>query len=212
MPSGSHYRSYPRQRPSRTPSFPTPLFAHDPFSSFFTDPFTLFNSIFDDMPFHSSGPRVHSHPPFRASPFSNFDRMQAEIEDFMDNIDRDPYGVGHIPRFTPRSRVSTFPSVDISPNEDGSGRWVSNSFMSTTVNGVTQTIHKQKDSNVSIKLPYATLSDTHYLFYGLGQRTYYSYVSRWSPSPHYQWCGATSSRPRWIRGQLQEYSIPIVGK
>ena len=158
MHGGSRYRSYPRQRPARAPSFPTPLFSPDPFASFFTDPFTLFNSIFDDMSLHSSGPRVHSHShtPFRAGPFSNFDRMQAEIEGFMENIDRDPFGVGHnFPRFTPRTPISTFPAVD---NGDGGGRWVSNSFMSTTVNGVTQTIHKQKDSNVSIKLFNSTLS------------------------------------------------------
>jgi DnaJ family protein B protein 6 len=78
--------------------------------------------------------------------------MQAEIEDFMENIDRDPFGAGHIPRFAPRRQISTFPTFDISQNEDGGGRWVSNSFMSTTVNGVTQTIHKRKDLNVSIKL------------------------------------------------------------
>jgi DnaJ homolog subfamily B member 6 len=75
--------------------------------------------------------------------------MQAEIEDFMESIDRDPFGVGHVPRFTPRTRISNFPSVDTFSNEDGGGRWVSDSFMSTTINGVTQTIHKQKDSNVS---------------------------------------------------------------
>jgi DnaJ family protein B protein 6 len=151
MPGGSHYRSYPRQRPPRAPSFQTPLFPHDPFASFFTDPFTLFNSIFDDMPHHSSGPRVHSHSqshsPFRASPFSEFNRMQADIEGLMGNIDRDPFGVGPMPWFPPRTRTSAFPSADISQNEGGGGRWVSNSFMSTTVNGVTQTIQKQKDAN-----------------------------------------------------------------
>jgi len=152
MPSGSFYRSYPHHRPN---TFTTPLFTHEPFASFFTDPFTLFNSIFEDMQRHSSGPRVHSHSqmhsPFRASPFSNIDSMQADIEEFMACIDQNPYqnpfGMGHIPRFTPRTRISTFPTADISPNEDGSGRWVSDSFMSTTVNGVTQTIHKQKDSD-----------------------------------------------------------------
>jgi DnaJ family protein B protein 6 len=76
--------------------------------------------------------------------------MQAEIEGFMESIDRDPFGMGHIPRFTPRTRISTFPSVDMFSNEDGGGRWVSDSFMSTTINGVTQTIRKQKDLNVSI--------------------------------------------------------------
>jgi len=155
MPSGSYYRSY-RHHPTRSHTFPTPLFAHDPFASFFTDPFTLFNSIFEDMPRHSSGPRVHSHSqapsPFRASPYSNFDRIQEEIEGFMESIDRDPFGMGHIPRFAPRTRTSTFPTVDTSPIEDGGGRWVSDSFMSTTVNGVTQTIHKQRDSNVSVIL------------------------------------------------------------
>ena len=78
--------------------------------------------------------------------------MQAEIEDFMESIDRDPFGMGHIPRFTPRTRISAFPAVDMFSNEEGSGRWVSDSFMSTTINGVTQTIHKQKDANVSIIL------------------------------------------------------------
>ena len=210
MPSGSHYRSYPRQRPTRTPSFPTPLFAHDPFASFFTDPFTLFNSIFDDMHHHSSGPRVHTHSqvhsPFRASPFSNIDRMQAEIEDFMENIDRDPFGVGLTPRFTPRSRISTFPTID---NEDGGGRWVSNSFMSTTINGVTQSIQKQKDSNVSIQ-PTSMLLIAYRLW--SGQRTYYSHVSRWPSSSHRKWCRAASSRPRWIHGQFQEHGIPIIRK
>jgi len=149
MPNGSYYNSYSRQRPARGPTFSSPLYSHDPFASFFTDPFTLFNSIFDDMPHRSS--RVHSHSqghsPFRANPFSNFDRMQAEIEDFMESIDRDPFGMGHMPRFTPRTRISAFPAVDLFSNEEGGGRWVSDSFMSTTVNGVTQTIHKQKDSN-----------------------------------------------------------------
>ena len=99
------------------------------------------------MPLHSSGPRVHVHSssPFRASRFSNFDRIEDEIEGFMESIDRDPFSMGSMPRFTPRTRVST------SLNENGGGRWVSDSFMSTTVNGVTQTIRKQKDSNVSVK-------------------------------------------------------------
>ena len=154
---GSYFRPYSHQHPTRSHTFPTPLFTHDPFASFFTDPFTLFNSIFEDMPRHSSsGPRVHTrsqmHSPSRASHFSNFDRMQAEIEGFMESIDRDPFGSAHIPRFAPRTRVSTFPSVDTSPIEDGGGRWVSDSFMSTTINGVTQTIHKQKDSNVRVNV------------------------------------------------------------
>lgn len=155
MHNGSYHNPYFRQRPARGPTFPTsPLYTHDPFASFFTDPFTLFNSIFDDMPRHSSRVHRHSqgHSSFRANPFSNFDRMQAEIEDFMESIDRDPFGVGHVPRFTPRTRVSNFPSVDIFSTEDGGGQWVSDSFMSTTINGVTQTIHKQKDSNVSNNL------------------------------------------------------------
>ena len=164
MPGGSYFRSYPRQRPNRTHTFTTPLFAHDPFSSFFTDPFTLFNSIFDEMPLHSSGPRVHVHSssPFRASRFSNFDRIEDEIEGFMESIDRDPFSMGSMPRFTPRTRVST------SLNENGGGRWVSDSFMSTTVNGVTQTIRKQKDSNVSVK-PWTQFIKLYWIWCFLGQ-------------------------------------------
>lgn len=151
MPGAGFYRPSPHQRPTRNRPFPSPLFPRDPFASFFTDPFTLFNSIFEDMPRHSSGPRVHihsqSHSPFRTRPYSNFDRMQADIEGFMESIDRDPFGMGHIPRFMP-TRVSTVPALDISPMESGGGgQWVSDSFMSSTVNGVTQTIRKQKDSN-----------------------------------------------------------------
>ncbi|KAF8159612.1 hypothetical protein B0H34DRAFT_704170 [Crassisporium funariophilum] len=157
MPSGSHFRSHSHHHhPSRSHTFPDPFFAHhhhSPFSAFnFTDPFTLFNSIFEDMGMHhrSSGHRHHSS---RSSirpvdPFQHMHRMQAEIEDFMDDIDRDPFSMrSGLPMFNPMSSMATFPALDHPSANDNRGRWLSESYMTSTVNGVTQTIHKRIDTD-----------------------------------------------------------------
>ncbi|KDR80578.1 hypothetical protein GALMADRAFT_153046 [Galerina marginata CBS 339.88] len=154
MPSGSHYRSFPHNRhPSRSHTFPDPFFSHHhhaPFSSFqFTDPFTLFNSIFEGTPFQNSSSR-HRHPsyPHPTDPFDRMNRMQADIEGYMNDIDRDPFGFGGgFPRFGFMPPMPAFPALNSSPVENNHGHWVSESYMTSTVNGVTQTIRKRVDSS-----------------------------------------------------------------
>lgn len=149
MPGGSRQRDFPRSHyPSRGQTFPDPFYPHHhrPFSGFeFTDPFTLFNSIFEGTPFQS-GPSRSRHHSYSRSPFEHMHRMQAEIESFMDDIDRDPFSMGGMgPRFG-FGPMLAMPSL---PSPNGRGRWVSESVVSSTVNGVTQTVRKRVDSNVS---------------------------------------------------------------
>lgn len=151
-PHTGHHRSYtPSRHTSRSQTFPGPFFSHHhaPFSPFqFTDPFTLFNSIFEGSPFAS-----HSrHPSFMRpmGPFSHMERIQAEIEDFMEDIDRDPFGRSGFPRFSPMSSMAALGSSSF--NDSSNGRWISESYMTSTVNGITQTIRKQTDVDVSLKL------------------------------------------------------------
>lgn len=147
MPGGS-YRPFPRGQPSRSQTFPDPFFSHrhSPFSAFqFTDPFALFDSIFEGTPFSSRS--RHPYYAHRMDPFERVNRMQAEIEGFMDDIDRDPFGFGGFPRFG-FSPMHSFPALE--PSSVDRGRWVSESYMTSTVNGVTQTIRKRVDSDVSL--------------------------------------------------------------
>lgn len=168
-PSGSHHSSFYRgSHPSRSQSFPSPFFTHrhSPFSHFeFTDPFVLFDSIFDDQPFGS--PR-HRHPgyPQPLDPFSHMRRLQAEIETFMDDLDRDPFGTSGFPRF------GFGPSIPAIPfnNSSNHRQWISDSYMTSTVNGVTQTIHKRIDSEVSI-WTHAVMIVSSQVF--TGQRTHF---------------------------------------
>ncbi|PPR03217.1 hypothetical protein CVT26_008065 [Gymnopilus dilepis] len=146
MPGGS-YRPFPRGQPSRGQTYPDPFFSHrhSPFSTFqFTDPFTLFESIFEGTPFATrSHGSFYSH---RTDPFERFDRMHADIETFMDDIDRDPFGFGGFGGFSRFGfpMMPSFPALE--PSRVDRGHWVSESYMTSTVNGVTQTIRKRVDS------------------------------------------------------------------
>jgi DnaJ family protein B protein 6 len=44
----------------------------------------------------------------------------------------------------------SFPSLEPTSFDDNRGGWTSESFMTTTVNGVTQTIHKRRDWDVRV--------------------------------------------------------------
>ncbi|PPQ90768.1 hypothetical protein CVT25_010157 [Psilocybe cyanescens] len=152
MPGSSHHRPFSRsRRPSRSHTFPDPFFSHrhSPFPSFqFTDPFELFNSIFEGTPFQSS-PSRHRHPsyPSPMDPFAHMHRMQAEIESFMDGIDRDPFNMSGFPRFGFIPPMPTVHAIEPPSFNNNRGHWVSESYMTSTVNGVTQTIRKRVDSN-----------------------------------------------------------------
>lgn len=142
---GSHYG----RRPTRSHTFPDPFFSHGPtFHPFhFTDPFALFEEIFAGTPFSRSS--RHQHPFFnRSFQPTRFDHMQTEIEAIMDELDRDAFGMRSFPSFGPP--IPTFPMITSSTfGNNGRGRWVSDSYSSTTVNGVTQSIHRRVDTDVS---------------------------------------------------------------
>jgi len=154
MPSGSRHKSSRHRHSSRSQTFPDPFFSHHqhhPYSSFhFTDPFTLFDSIFEDFnPFR--GPSRQHQFPFSADPFERMNIFQSEIDALMEDIDRDPFGMSGFPRFGHFPPMPAFPPVDRSSYESGRGRWISESYMTSTVNGVTQTIRKRVDSDVSCR-------------------------------------------------------------
>jgi len=98
-------------------------------------------------------------------PFERMHTLQAEIENFMHDIDRDPFG-GGFPRFGLSSQMPAFPRIESSSFTDGRGRggqWASESFMTSMVNGVTQTIHKRVDSEVHSLTPFIS----HFLIISL---------------------------------------------
>ena len=126
----------------------------DPFGGFgfgshpgprgFTDPFVLFNSIFGDL-----------HRAFEEDPFFNdsFGRRGFESNHF---------GNGFFGRDFPSMLASPFDlsgrgmgssRMQVSSNGGNGGRWVSESWSSSTVNGVTHTKCVRKDSEVSIAFP-----------------------------------------------------------
>jgi hypothetical protein len=81
-------------------------------------------------------------------PFGHMERIQAEIEDFMEDIDRDPFGGGGFPMFSPMSSMAALGSSSF--DNSNNARWISESYMTSTVNGVTQTIRKRTDVEVSL--------------------------------------------------------------
>ncbi|KAJ7173764.1 hypothetical protein C8R46DRAFT_892593 [Mycena filopes] len=117
-------------RPNHYEPFP------DPFENFFSEPFELFDRIF------SSYRRPSYHPVHRSS--SNFNRDPFEamyrMRDMMADLEREMF--------------SSFPSRSLSLGFDpppfggrGQVRWVQQSSMMTTHNGVTHRIDKRRDSD-----------------------------------------------------------------
>lgn len=159
-------RSYPAPRVD--PFFDEPSFDFDPFGGAFhrsrsprdfTDPFVFFNTMFSDFfrhgdPFDNSDffdfPR--SNPLFRSplfnhpDPFSTLSRGSPIFgpEAFLlsSTMDNDPFR-NHSTSFQSSSRGY------VKRGSKGDGRIVSESRITQTVNGVTQSVWKRSDSNVS---------------------------------------------------------------
>jgi DnaJ homolog subfamily B member 6 len=141
--------SHNHHHSSRNPPFADPFFGRheDPFSFVFTDPFTLFDSIFGNLDAHHNASHFyhhHSHadPSQHADPFERTRRMHSNS--FFNHGFPSPLG-----GFFGMPTMMSFPSVEPTSFSDGHrGGWASESFMTTTVNGVTQTIHKRRDWDV----------------------------------------------------------------
>ncbi|KAJ2934050.1 hypothetical protein H1R20_g3053, partial [Candolleomyces eurysporus] len=135
---------------------------HQQFPSFaFQDPFVLFNSIFADM----LGPRsafggFQSGPAFFEDPFERFERLDQEMErreremngftGFNANPMASPFtfmggfgGGGLLGSTSPFGMLPEPPRRGTGGR--GGGKWMSESFMTQSINGVTQTVQKRRD-------------------------------------------------------------------
>ncbi|KAK2463635.1 hypothetical protein APHAL10511_004386 [Amanita phalloides] len=155
-PQRDHVRpSYDRgaHHHSRSHPFGDPFMSHG-FSSFvFTDPFALFDEIFgQEFPewrHHHS--RFHGHSRFTdfspfLSPFSNpLNRSPMGIGGLFANMERDLFGMPG--GFPSRSLMSSraFPALDPPSRNRRERGLVQESYMTQTINGVTQSVHKKVD-------------------------------------------------------------------
>ena len=111
----------------------------------FSDPFSLFEQIFEGTPFARSS--RHRHPFFN-QPFGH---NHPDIDDLLDEMDRDPFsarGFSGFPGFPAFPQFQGFPPIMSSVFSGGTGRWVSESYSNSMTNGVSQSIHKRVDLEV----------------------------------------------------------------
>ncbi|KAI0080128.1 DnaJ-domain-containing protein [Panus rudis PR-1116 ss-1] len=163
--------------PSFDPFINDPFF-NRPFGArrgfMFTDPFELFNSIFGDL---------HGHfddDPFIRDPFpSIFGR-----DPFTSQFGRDPFGGSFMSPFGPgfpfgRSLLSDFPTdmgsastrSFVSSSVGINGQWVSQSKMTRTINGRTETIITKKDAQGNEHVTYLSPDGERHTINGVEQST-----------------------------------------
>ncbi|KAJ7695059.1 hypothetical protein B0H17DRAFT_930976 [Mycena rosella] len=124
-------RTQPRRydpRPNRYDAFP------DPFANF-SDPFSMFEKIFSDYR------RPSSHPVHRSSSNWNRDPFEAiyRVQDIMADLERDMFS------FPARSRSLGFDNAPPAFGPNRGVRWLQESTMVASTNGVTRSIHKRRD-------------------------------------------------------------------
>ncbi|KAJ6624938.1 DnaJ domain-containing protein [Mycena sp. CBHHK59/15] len=125
-------------RPNRYDTFP------DPFVNFFTEPFVLFDKMFSDYRRPSYQPLHRSSSDWRRDPFEAIYR----IHDMMADLEPDMFSSNPFPSPFPRSPFVGFETPPF-PNR-GQVRWAQQSTVVTSRNGVTQSIHKRRDWDVSV--------------------------------------------------------------
>ncbi|KIP10014.1 hypothetical protein PHLGIDRAFT_34116 [Phlebiopsis gigantea 11061_1 CR5-6] len=208
-----------------------PLFDSDPFVSrhrpmhgfAFTDPFELFNSLFGDIrgtshvdPFHNAF-SVHNSP---------FDLMfgpsvpRSHPHDFFGHSAMSPFGLGfplgsqHPLLEIMNSGMGNSANVrsysSMSQTMDTGREWISQSIMTRTINGRTETITKRQDAQGNEHVTYSSPEGERYTLNGIDQPVPDDrYLSRpgshpavASPSP-----AAASGSSRHDRSQAQPITI-----
>ena len=118
----------------------------------FTDPFALFDEIFgQEFPeWRHRRSHFHGHSQFMDfdpffSPFSNpLNRSPLGLGGLLATMERDTFGLsGGFP-----SRARSFPALEPQRHRRERGV-IQESFMTQTINGVTQSVHKKRDMDVS---------------------------------------------------------------
>ncbi|KAJ3756592.1 hypothetical protein EV360DRAFT_71867 [Lentinula raphanica] len=181
MPQAAPHDYSSRYRPRPPPNHVDPFTAFRDYH--FTDPFQLFDSFFHDsfgVPLqHRRDSRSRRRTTYDVP--NNYDTdfghprprdMHSEVDDMMAHMDdmhrsmlstsaafsRMGMGMGMGMGFPPMiSQFPAFPSMMMDPSAGSSnGRWASESTVSQTINGVTQTIHKRRDwdGNVHVTRTY----------------------------------------------------------
>ncbi|KAJ4473670.1 hypothetical protein J3R30DRAFT_3510749 [Lentinula aciculospora] len=176
-------RYRPRRNEYPRPNYPDPFTLFTDFH--FTDPFELFDSFFQDSlhprdRHHSRDNRSprrrttydvnDNHDDFGFSrardAHSRADDMMANFQDMHRNMlstsaafPRTGMSMGFPPMISHFPTFPSFPSLVMdasSSSGSGSGRWASESTMSQTINGVTQTVQKRRDwdGNVHVSRTY----------------------------------------------------------
>lgn len=129
-----------RRHGHRSHTFADPFFAHRPHHSYsnfaFRDPFELFSSIFRDFDEIFGPPSVPTFTPFH--PFGSM-HSQRSYSLFPDSL--------FVPSM-PTIAFDPFPS-GFEHSRGPRGQFYSESIMTSTVNGVTHTVHTRMDENVS---------------------------------------------------------------
>jgi DnaJ family protein B protein 6 len=125
------------------PFFSSPFFnsphRRAPHSSF-TDPFVLFNSLFDDI-FHDMQPH-HNHR------HDIFNPVQSHTVGFPFGFGSGFFGgFGSLPNGASQMMSNSYQTSYM--NDGSEPRWISQSSMTRTINGVTETVQERIDSNVS---------------------------------------------------------------
>jgi DnaJ family protein B protein 6 len=157
-PSSHQYQTYSSPFPDNMfPPFSSGLFGErHPRSHFvFTDPFALFDSIFGDFP--RAGPvGLFQFPPRHAEHHSRRHEYlghPADEHHHYEDPGRDGYTGPHHRRHT-HSQGSSYPPMQAffqseSHGYGSHGRWTQESKVTTTVNGVSQSVWKRTDADVS---------------------------------------------------------------
>jgi DnaJ homolog subfamily B member 6 len=123
----------------------------------FSDPFDLFDSVFPrHHPFLHTHHHRHRHNAGSntrdqwESPFQRVNHFHSNVGNVFAAMERDMMSDFNQPFGGFSSPFGAFPSMMTSSNFNSSGgSWASEGFMSTTINGVTHTMHKRRDWDVS---------------------------------------------------------------
>ncbi|KAF5373267.1 hypothetical protein D9615_007471 [Tricholomella constricta] len=189
------HRSYSHRpyQSSRRDFFESSTFG-DPFFTF-RDPFSLFEDVFGDPGSHHAR-RHHHERSWFASELSRLMR---------DDFDS-PFGGFGFMGFPPLEPPSF--------SDSGRGHWKSERFVTTTINGVTQTLHQRHDwnGNEHVTRTYADGRELHTIN-GMEQPSSRGYIPHPSQAEHRYLPPATASRQsrvslRPVASQFPSYSPP----
>ncbi|KAJ7281919.1 hypothetical protein C8J57DRAFT_85692 [Mycena rebaudengoi] len=161
------HRPYPRPNRHNAP-FP------DPFQNFFTEPFTLFDSMFSD----------YRRRPSHRDHFNRRDPFEAmyRLHDMLADLERDMFSSSPFPSAFPPPPLVGFNSSPF--GNRGQIRWAQESTMFTSTNGVTQSIHKRRDwdGNEHVTRTYPDGREV-YTINGVEQPSNRGYLPPSSPPP-----------------------------